>query len=190
MSAKRNAKVGDFIRITRTDLAGGNWAAGKVYRVDSLEGGSFVRVIPEDGKAGLLLPAEYEVVNKARVGEYVTPNHDDWRDWPRGPYEVLGIEAQGYRVGRNDGVEGIFLYNKADKCAAPKPEFDLARAKSGAALKFRSGCAVKFVAYVKEAKPHCQLVLLNPETGNVVTRYANGKSSTEPFAEPGDILSI
>jgi len=60
-------------------------------------------------------------------------------------------------------------------------------ARSGK-LKFRSGCAVTFVAYEPNAKPHCQLILLNPATGNIVTRYANGKSSDEPYAEPGDIL--
>lgn len=59
---------------------------------------------------------------------------------------------------------------------------------SGGKLKFRSGCAVTFVAYVPDAKPHCQLVLLNPSTGNVVTRYANGNSSDEAHDEPGDIL--
>jgi hypothetical protein len=67
-------------------------------------------------------------------------------------------------------------------------QFDLLGAMTGKALKFRSGCVVKFVAYVPDAKPHCQLVLLNPATGNVVTRYANGKSSEEPYSEPGDIL--
>lgn len=69
-----------------------------------------------------------------------------------------------------------------------EPAFDLLEALLGAPLKFRSGCDVTFVAYVKDAKPHCQLVLLNPATGNVVTRYANGKSSTETYGEPGDIL--
>ncbi|KVR95905.1 hypothetical protein WK28_01885 [Burkholderia vietnamiensis] len=69
-------------------------------------------------------------------------------------------------------------------------EFDLLAAITGTPLKFRSGCEVKFVAYVKDAKPHCQLVLLNPATGNVVTRYANGKSSTETHDEPGDILVV
>lgn len=59
---------------------------------------------------------------------------------------------------------------------------------AGGKLKFRSGCDVKFVAYVPNAKPHCQLVFLNPQTGNVVTRYADGKGSTETYDEPGDIL--
>ncbi|MGA4005331.1 hypothetical protein ACI2US_03055 [Ralstonia nicotianae] len=71
---------------------------------------------------------------------------------------------------------------------APAPSLDLLAAMTGKPLKFRSGCAVKFVAYVPKAKPHCQLVLLNPATGNVVTRYANGKGSEEPYDEPGDIL--
>lgn len=68
------------------------------------------------------------------------------------------------------------------------PAFDLLGALTGKPLKFRSGCDVKFVAYVPDAKPHCQLVLLNPATGNVVNRYANGKSSEEPYNEPGDII--
>lgn len=58
-------------------------------------------------------------------------------------------------------------------------EFDLLAAMTGKPLKFRSGCNVKFIAYSREAKPHCQLVLLNPTTGNIVTRYANGKASDE-----------
>ena len=69
-----------------------------------------------------------------------------------------------------------------------EPAFDLLEAMLGASLKFRSGCAVKFVAYIRDAKPHCQLVLLNPATGNVVTRYATGKPTDEPHNEPGDIL--
>jgi hypothetical protein len=52
----------------------------------------------------------------------------------------------------------------------------------------RSGCEVRFISFVPEAKPHCQLVLLNPHTGNIVTRFANGKPSTEPFDDPGDIV--
>ncbi|EET06228.1 hypothetical protein BURPS1710A_1852 [Burkholderia pseudomallei 1710a] len=59
---------------------------------------------------------------------------------------------------------------------------------TGKPLKFRSGCAVKFIAYSPDAKPHCQLVLLNPSTGNIVTRYASGKASDEPHNDPGDIL--
>ncbi|KUZ11743.1 hypothetical protein WI28_16525 [Burkholderia diffusa] len=66
--------------------------------------------------------------------------------------------------------------------------FDLLAAMTGKPLKFRSGCDVKFIAYSPEAKPHCQLVLLNPSTGNIVTRYANGKASDEPHNDPGDIL--
>lgn len=67
-------------------------------------------------------------------------------------------------------------------------KFDLFGAMTGAALKFRSGCDVKFIAYAPDAKPHCQLVLLNPSTGNIMTRYANGKASDEPHNDPGDIL--
>ncbi|WP_175722313.1 hypothetical protein [Burkholderia ambifaria] len=69
-----------------------------------------------------------------------------------------------------------------------EPSFDLLSAMTGKPLKFRSGCDVKFIAYSPEAKPHCQLVLLNPSTGNIVTRYANGKASDEPHNDPGDIL--
>ncbi|MDR5647621.1 hypothetical protein [Burkholderia cenocepacia] len=67
-------------------------------------------------------------------------------------------------------------------------EFDLFAAMTGKPLKFRSGCDVKFIAYSPDARPHCQLVLLNPSTGNIVTRYANGKASDEPHSDPGDIL--
>ncbi|RQT68207.1 hypothetical protein DF045_27230 [Burkholderia cepacia] len=70
----------------------------------------------------------------------------------------------------------------------PARPFDLLSAMAGKPLKFRSGCDVKFIAYSPEAKPHCQLVLLNPSTGNIVTRYANGKASDEPHNDPGDIL--
>ncbi|NTY35794.1 hypothetical protein FCJ57_05170 [Burkholderia diffusa] len=70
-----------------------------------------------------------------------------------------------------------------------KPGFDLLSAMTGRPLKFRSGCDVKFIAYSPDAKPHCQLVLLNPSTGNIVTRYANGKASDEPHNDPGDILA-
>lgn len=86
------------------------------------------------------------------------------------------------------GVHGSYSLERFE-VAGPQPAgFDLAVALAGHALKFRSGCAVKLIAYVPEAKPHCQLVLLNPATGNTVTRYANGKGSTEPYDEPGDII--
>ncbi|KDD18680.1 hypothetical protein L522_4184 [Bordetella bronchiseptica MBORD707] len=78
--------------------------------------------------------------------------------------------------------------HRFDLIHAQPAEFDLLKAMTGAPLKFRSGCPVEFVAYVPRAKPHCQLVLLNPATGNTVTRFANGKGSDEPYAEPGDIL--
>ncbi|QMV32570.1 hypothetical protein KMB83_gp50 [Ralstonia phage Anchaing] len=83
---------------------------------------------------------------------------------------------------------GLWLESRFRVVTPPAPSLDLLAALTGKPLKFRSGCPVKFVAYVPEAKPHCQLVLLNPATGNVVTRYANGKSSEEPYDEPGDIL--
>jgi hypothetical protein len=83
-----------------------------------------------------------------------------------------------------------WLYDEEIAVLHDTAAFDLLSAITGTPLKFRSGCEVKFVAYVKDAKPHCQLVLLNPATGNVVTRYANGKSSTETYDEPGDILVV
>ncbi|MBD2919383.1 hypothetical protein C1V97_30305 [Burkholderia pseudomallei] len=80
------------------------------------------------------------------------------------------------------------MYDHAVELVEAVQDFDLLSAMTGKPLKFRSGCDVKFIAYSPEAKPHCQLVLLNPSTGNIVTRYANGKGSTEPYDEPGDIL--
>lgn len=190
----RKAGVGDVIRITRKDFeGGGNWLAGKVYTVDSVEGTHFVRVIPKSGSSGLLNHSEYEVLNEARVGEYVTPNHDDWYGWPRGAYEVLAVDVSGYSVKNANGRSGVFLYSLSEKCDAPvvtPPDFSVEEAQRGFKMKFRSGCDVVFVAYVPSAKPHCQLVLLNPSTGNVVTRYANGKASTETVPEPGDILIV
>lgn len=85
------------------------------------------------------------------------------------------------------GSSGAWLYNYQIE-PVRADTFDLLAVMTGVPLKFRSGCAVEFVAYVPKAKPHCQLVLLNPATGNVVTRYANGKGSEEPYDEPGDIL--
>jgi len=68
--------------------------------------------------------------------------------------------------------------------------FNLTAARTGSKLRFRSGCEVKFIAHVPDAKPHCRLVLLNPATGNIVTRYESGKSADEPIghSDPGDIL--
>jgi hypothetical protein len=83
---------------------------------------------------------------------------------------------------------GHWRYAKSYELVQTPTEFDLLSAMTGKPLQFRSGCAVKFIAYSPEAKPHCQLVLLNPSTGNVVTRYANGKASDEPHNDPGDIL--
>lgn len=90
-----------------------------------------------------------------------------------------------------DGVPGTFSVARFQVAEAQQASLDEDLIKAGMfgqALKFRSGCPVKFIAYIPEAKPHCQLVLLNPATGNTVTRYANGKASTEPYDEPGDIL--
>lgn len=83
-----------------------------------------------------------------------------------------------------DGVDGMYSFTRFE--TATPTLLEAAQARK--ALKFRSGCPVKFIAYIPEAKPHCQLVLLNPATGNTVTRFANGKASTEPYDEPGDIL--
>jgi hypothetical protein len=85
-------------------------------------------------------------------------------------------------------TSGIGAFDPDELIERKETGFDLFVAMLGKPIKFRSGCAVTFVAYVPDAKPHCQLVLLNPSTGNVVTRYANGKSSTETYDEPGDIL--
>ncbi|KWO18401.1 hypothetical protein WM27_21010 [Burkholderia ubonensis] len=83
---------------------------------------------------------------------------------------------------------GHWRYASGYELVQAPTEFDLLSAMTGKPLKFRSGCDVKFIAYSPEAKPHCQLVLLNPSTGNIVTRYANGKASDEPHNDPGDIL--
>ncbi len=103
-------------------------------------------------------------------------------------YTLTGVDAHGYL--RFDDDDGFGRYRTQDEyeLVQPTPSLDLLAAMTGKPLKFRSGCAVEFVAYVPKAKPHCQLVLLNPATGNVVTRYANGKGSEEPYDEPGDIL--
>jgi hypothetical protein len=79
-------------------------------------------------------------------------------------------------------------YELVTEAAPNAPEFDLLAAMTGKPLKFRSGCPVKFVAYVAYAKPHCQLVLLSAN-GNVFYRYANGKTSEEQTNDPGDILN-
>ncbi|WP_247537469.1 hypothetical protein [Ralstonia pseudosolanacearum] len=102
-----------------------------------------------------------------------------------GDLPALWKAVDGRRTGC--GAVDAWLY-KSDIKLLNVAKFDLLEAMLGHPLKFRSGCTVQFVAFVKAAKPHCQLVLLNPATGNVVTRYANGKGSEEPYDEPGDIL--
>jgi hypothetical protein len=108
---------------------------------------------------------------------------------------MLGVVEsldKGLRVLMQDGYEmrgwGSDSYEESYEAVVAEATFSLLAAMTGKPLKFRSGCDVKFVAYVADAKPHCQLILLNPATGNVVTRYANGKSSEEPYSEPGDII--
>ncbi|QVE65546.1 hypothetical protein [Ralstonia phage vB_RsoP_BMB50] len=132
---------------------------------------------------------------RAKVGEYVRKNDDErtrwWSERWDGAFEVLSVDKMGYGVRSADGIHGTFLYELADKCdAPPRPDFTVAEAQRGAKLKFRSGCDVVFIAYVPSAKPHCRLVLLNPGTGNIVTRYENGRADDEPqaHANPGDIL--
>ncbi|CAJ0901352.1 hypothetical protein R6138_04569 [Ralstonia thomasii] len=103
-------------------------------------------------------------------------------------YTVTGVDSDGNLEFLDDA--GGERYRDAYDYEQVQSEapFDLLAAMTGKPLRFRSGCDVRFVAYIPDAKPHCQLVLLNPATGNVVTRYANGKGSTEPYDEPGDIL--
>ncbi|MCA8314724.1 hypothetical protein LGN43_10565 [Burkholderia multivorans] len=104
-------------------------------------------------------------------------------------YTVSGMSGRWVGVVDNVGSENYLLSTSEwEQVMQPVAEFDLLSALTGKPLKFRSGCDVKFIAYAPEAKPHCQLVLLNPTTGNIVTRYANGKASDEPHNDPGDIL--
>ncbi|CAH0444304.1 hypothetical protein LMG10661_00783 [Ralstonia syzygii subsp. syzygii] len=131
-----------------------------------------------------------------KVGDTLTTDDRDIRDVcveQGGDPDRMVVRSLDY-----DG-DPIFTWERAGMAAGytsdnfrlvqdVAPSLDLLAAMTGKPLKFRSGCAVEFVAYVPKAKPHCQLVLLNPATGNVVTRYASGKGSGEPYDEPGDIL--
>ncbi|CAI8960291.1 hypothetical protein [Burkholderia ambifaria] len=106
-------------------------------------------------------------------------------------YEVVSVHENGsVRVRDDVGDEYCLLAGEFEEISRTQAEsaFDLLAAITGTPLKFRSGCDVKFIAYSPDARPHCQLVLLNPSTGNIVTRYANGKASDEPHSDPGDIL--
>lgn len=104
-------------------------------------------------------------------------------------YTVIGVSGKWVGITDDSGEPNYLLtIEDCETVAKPVPEFDLLAAMTGKPLKFRSGCDVRFIAYSPEAKPHCQLVLLNPATGNIVTRYANGKASDEPHNDPGDIL--
>ncbi|WP_244137257.1 hypothetical protein [Burkholderia pyrrocinia] len=114
-------------------------------------------------------------------------------EFPRGTIvTALEVEPQDYEgivsARWSDGTEAHWLYDSSVELVELPGEFDLLSAMTGKPLRFRSGCDVKFIAYSPDAKPHCQLVLLNPSTGNIVTRYANGKASDEPHNDPGDIL--
>lgn len=104
-------------------------------------------------------------------------------------YTVTDMSGRWVGVVDDAGqVNYLLSTSDCEQVPQPVPDFDLLSAMTGKPLKFRSGCDVKFVAYSPEAKPHCQLVLLNPATGNIVTRYANGKACDEPHNDPGDIL--
>ncbi|MHA6907404.1 hypothetical protein ACQUJS_03060 [Ralstonia pseudosolanacearum] len=126
-----------------------------------------------------------------KAGDRIRAMSETTRDIKNGNvYVVTGIDGEGWLMFLDDAGDErcrpAHRYTLVEP--APSPSLDLLDAMMGKPLKFRSGCAVTFVAFVKDAKPHCQLVLLNPATGNVVTRYANGKGSEEPYDEPGDIL--
>lgn len=185
-------KVGDLIRVTRKDFPETEYSEGIVHRVTEVSAAG-VSVVPPGHGQGLLWRTEVERIEQDDlVGKYVSPIDGRWSNWYPGAYKVIKVERAGVRVKHIDGPrrEGVFcwsLFKVVDAPAAPV-EFDVTGAQRGRKLKFRSGCEVVFVAYVPSAKPHCQLVLLNPSTGNVVTRYPNGKASTETVPEPGDIL--
>jgi hypothetical protein len=134
------------------------------------------------------------------VGDKVRNVGDTPAAWNGDDGPVVGQVYTVDDVSTNGGYIGLAEFRSKYPChnrSAHKYElagqadtvtFDLLGAMTGKKLRFRSGCEVRFVAYVPDAKPHCQLVLINPATGNIVTRYANGKSSEEPYSEPGDIL--
>lgn len=204
----RDFQPGDKVRY----LGGSGWQflqgrVGQVFTVHSfgpgrLTAGPYLRIVEglSDNPTHSQLPANFVLVEAARperakVGEYVRKNNAErtrwWSERWDGAFEVLSVDKLGYGVRSADGIHGTFLYELADKCdAPPRPDFTVAEAKAGAKLKFRSGCDVVFIAYVPDAKPHCRLVLLNPGTGNIVTRYENGRADDEPQAHqnPGDIL--
>jgi hypothetical protein len=138
---------------------------------------------------------------KFKAGDKVRNVSDTPKEWGGNDGPVVGEVytvakswngALGYDYLRLVEFEAAYSHHSRNvekyELVEPETSFDLLSAMMGKPLKFRSGCTVKFVSYVPDAKPHCQLVLLNPSTGNVVTRYANGKSSTETYDEPGDIL--
>lgn len=181
----------DLIKVTRKDF-GDEYAKGIVFSVLKRSAVG-VTVRPYDKEDGLLYHSEVKAVKASElVGAVVSPIDDRWQGWPPGEYKVLSVDGEGVRVKHpHRGTEGVFLYSLF-KLVKPQPklEFSLAEAQAGAKLKFRSGCDVQFIAYVPGAKPHCQLVLLNPGTGNIVTRYATGRADDEPqeHANPGDIL--
>lgn len=189
-----------LIQITRKDLKPQQeWAEGTVFNLIRAEGGGSEGTRHYYAKPygteheGLVFDTEAKIIACEDLkGATVSPVDGRWQDWPQGEYTVLHADCMGVRVKHPvRGTEGLFLYSlfKVVK-PQPKPEFELSKAQLGFPLKFRSGCPVKFIAYVPDAKPHCQLVLLNPGTGNIVTRYANGRADDEPqeHQNPGDIL--
>lgn len=183
-----------LIRITRKGLEGGSaWSEGAVHNA-SLDAAGF-SITTRDGAVGLIYKTEAALIKPAQlVGATVSPIDDRWQGWPQGEYTVISADNMGVRVKHQTGrCEGVFVYGLFKMIEpAPKADFTVAEAQRGYKLKFRSGCDVVFVAYVPSAKPHCRLVLLNPSTGNVVTRYENGRADDEPHehANPGDILVV
>lgn len=67
--------------------------------------------------------------------------------------------------------------------------FNLEKAIAGHPLQFRSGCQCFFVAYVPEAKPHCQLVI-RTTNGQITYRFKDGHllKRDDPWDDTGDIL--
>jgi photosystem II stability/assembly factor-like uncharacterized protein len=128
-----------------------------------------------------------------KVGSRARIVRENDRGFPLGALvTAVEVEHEEYdgnlsAVWETEDGEQAWLVDDSVQLVTSSSDFDLLGALTGKALKFRSGCAVKFVAYVPDAKPHCQLVLLSAN-GNVFYRYANGKTSEEPINDPGDVL--
>ena len=167
-----------------------NWPVQAYEVIEVSEQGVKVRY---NGRTGVFIYGMFKVVATPLKTERVVCTWKvDGSDLVVGQeYEVFGRRTDD----RDDKYSTVQIDVNGDRCwiyskffAPASEEFNIAHATGGRKMKFRSGCEVAFIAYVPSAKPHCQLVLLNPSTGNVVTRYANGKSSTETVPEPGDII--